>query len=60
MSVVIMVTDVPNGILFVGEEGLLLSLFLSHQVLTYKLGAIWDGKLVSILPEPNVILHGLS
>ena len=55
-----MVTDVPNGILFVGEEGLLLSLFLSHQVLTYKLGAIWDGKLVSILPEPNVILHGLS
>lgn len=33
VSVVLMVTDVPNGVLFVGEEGLLLSLFLPRQVL---------------------------
>lgn len=32
-SMVIMVTDVPNWVPFVGEEGLVLSLFISHQVL---------------------------
>lgn len=33
VSVVLMVTDVHNWVLFVGEEGLLLSLFLPRQVL---------------------------
>ena len=33
VSVVLMVADVPNGVLFVGKEGLLLSLFLPRQVL---------------------------
>ena len=38
VSVVLMVTDVRNGVPFVGEEGLLLSLFLPRQVLATNQG----------------------